>query len=123
MDWFLNHRDLRHDMLCYLYLFIKIINIYASKYPRRMLLINPLSEHYTVEKFRACKSYISPLYAYMCVYVYIYIYIYIHIYPQTHVLSFPGLIMWLGLTSREQLKSPECLKYQVLSFAKMLVAW
>ena len=29
--------------------------------------------------------------------------------------------MWLGLTSREQLMSPECSKHQVLSFAKMLV--
>ena len=29
--------------------------------------------------------------------------------------------VWLGLTSREQLMSPECSKHQVLSFAKMLV--
>ena len=31
----------------------KIIDIYASKYPRRMLLINPLSENWTVEMFNA----------------------------------------------------------------------
>ena len=32
------HRDIFLD-------YDKIINIYASKYPRRMLLINPLSEN------------------------------------------------------------------------------
>ena len=31
--------------------------------------------------------------------------------------------LWLGLTNREQLISPECSKHQVLSFAKMLVFW
>ena len=31
--------------------------------------------------------------------------------------------VWLMLTSREQPMSPECSKYQVLSFAKMLVVW
>ena len=35
----------------------KIINIYASKYPRRMLLINPLSKNWTVETFMARKTY------------------------------------------------------------------
>ena len=35
----------------------KIIDIYASKYPRRMLLINPLNENYTVETCNARKSY------------------------------------------------------------------
>ena len=29
--------------------------------------------------------------------------------------------VWLGLTSREQLMSPECSKHQVLSFAETLV--
>ena len=29
--------------------------------------------------------------------------------------------VWLGLTSREQLMSPECSKHQVLSFAKMQI--
>ena len=29
--------------------------------------------------------------------------------------------MWLGLTSREQLMSPECSKHQLLSFSKRLV--
>ena len=33
------------------------------------------------------------------------------------------LSVWLGLTSREQLMSPECSKHQVLSFVKMLVVW
>ena len=33
----------------------KIIDIYASKYPRRMLLINPLSKNQTVETFNAGK--------------------------------------------------------------------
>ena len=31
--------------------------------------------------------------------------------------------VWLGLTTREQLMSPECSKNQVLNFAKMLVVW
>ena len=31
--------------------------------------------------------------------------------------------VWLGLTIREQLMSPECSKHQVLSFAKLLVMW
>ena len=35
----------------------KIIDIYASKYPRRMLLINPLSENETVELLNARKTY------------------------------------------------------------------
>ena len=35
----------------------KIIDIYASKYPRRMLLINPLSENQTVETFNARRTY------------------------------------------------------------------
>ena len=40
------HRDIFLD-------YDKIINIYASKYPRKMLLINPLS----VETFNARKTY------------------------------------------------------------------
>ena len=35
----------------------KAIHIYASKYPRRMLLINPLSENLTVETFNAKRTY------------------------------------------------------------------
>ena len=31
--------------------------------------------------------------------------------------------VWLKLTSREQLMSPECSKHQVVSFAKMFVVW
>ena len=34
----------------------KIINIYASRYPTRMFLINRLSENYTVEKFNVRKT-------------------------------------------------------------------
>ena len=52
MDWFLFDKDLCHErvnallLVCY-YQDIcldydKIIDIYASKYPRRLLLINPL---------------------------------------------------------------------------------
>ena len=55
MDWFLSDRDLRHERINALLLvcthgdifldYDKIIDIYASKYPRRMLLVNPLSEN------------------------------------------------------------------------------
>ena len=56
--------------------------------------------------------------------VIIYIYIYIYIYIHRHVFrSSQDSSVWLGLTSREQLISPECSKYQVLSFAEMLVVW
>ena len=55
MDWFLYDRDLRHERVNAL-LFVcihrdiflnydKIIDIYDSRYPRRMLLINPLSKN------------------------------------------------------------------------------
>ena len=55
MEWFLYDRDLRHERINALLLvcihrdiflgYDKIIDIYASKYPRRMLLTNPLSEN------------------------------------------------------------------------------
>ena len=55
MDWFLYDRDHRHKGVNVLLLvciqrdtfldYDKIIDIYASKYPRKMLLINPLSEN------------------------------------------------------------------------------
>ena len=54
--------------------------------------------------------------------VYIYIYTYIHIHIQMFRFSQDSSV-WLGLTSREQLMSPECSKHQVLSFAKMLAVW
>ena len=44
------HRDIFLD-------YDKIIEIYAPKYPRRMLLINSLSENETVETFNARKTY------------------------------------------------------------------
>ena len=44
------HRDIFVD-------YEKIIDIYTSKYPRRMLLINPLSENQTVETFHTRKTY------------------------------------------------------------------
>ena len=54
MDWFLYERDLRYERVNVLLLvcihrdiffdYDKIIDIYASKYPRRMLLVNPLSK-------------------------------------------------------------------------------
>ena len=34
-----------------------------------------------------------------------------------------GSSVWLVLTSREQLTSPDCSKHQVLVFAKMLIVW
>ena len=43
------HRDIFLD-------YDEIINIYVSKYPRRMLLINPLSENETVEMFNVRKT-------------------------------------------------------------------
>ena len=49
--------------------------------------------------------------------IYIY-YIHRHMFGPSQDLS-----LWLGLTSREQLMSPECSKHQVLSFAKTLVVW
>ena len=44
------------------------------------------------------------------------IYIHIHVFRPAQDSS-----VWFGLTSREQLMSPECSKHQVLSLAKMLV--
>ena len=61
---------------------------------------------------------------YVYKYVYIYTYIYIYIYIHRHVLRpSQDSSAWLGLTSREQLMSPECSNHQVLSFAKMHVVW
>ena len=49
---------------------------------------------------------------------------YIYIYNNRHVFCpSQDSSVWLGLTSREQLMSPECCKHQVLSFAKMLYIW
>ena len=56
------------------------------------------SQEYSLNKFRA--------------------YIHRHVFRPSQNSS-----VWLGLTSREQLMSPECSKHQVLSFAKMLVLW
>ena len=45
-------------------------------------------------------------------------------YIHRHVFRpFRDSSVWLGLSSRKQLISPECSKHQVLSFAKMLVVW
>ena len=53
---------------------------------------------------------------YIHIYIYIYIYIYICIYIHKHVfLPSQDSSVWLWLTSREQLMSPECSKHQVLS--------
>ena len=61
MDWFLYDRDLRHERInALLFVYIhrdisldydKIIDIYASKYPRGMLLIDPVSENEIVVTF------------------------------------------------------------------------
>ena len=56
MDWFLYERDLRHErvnaslLVCihreiYSLIMRQNIQIFSSEYPRRMLLINPLSEN------------------------------------------------------------------------------
>ena len=37
--------------------YYKIIDMYVFRYPRRMLLINPLSENETAERFNARKSF------------------------------------------------------------------
>ena len=50
-------------------------------------------------------------------YIYIYIYIHRHMFCPSQDLS-----VCLGLTSREELMSPECSRDKVLSFAKMLYA-
>ena len=67
MDWFLRNRNLLHDRVNALLLecihgdifldYDIIIDIYASKYPRMTLLVNPLSENYTAEMFNARKTY------------------------------------------------------------------
>ena len=46
--------------------------------------------------------------SFLCMYI---IYIHIHVFRPSQDSS-----VWLGLTSREQLMSPECSKHQVLSF-------
>ena len=66
MDWFLYDKNLRHERVNALLLacihwdifldYDKIIDIYASKYQRKMLLLNPLSKSQTVETFSATKT-------------------------------------------------------------------
>ena len=56
------------------------------------------------------------MYIYIC--IYIYIYIHMHVFRPSQVSS-----VWLGLTSREQLISPECSRHQVLSFALPKCLW
>ena len=66
MDWFLCDKNLPHERVNNLLLsciqweifldYDKIIDIYAFKYQRRMLLINPLSKRQTVERFKATKT-------------------------------------------------------------------
>ena len=64
------------------------------------------------------------MYVCMCVCVYVCAYVYVFIYIHRHVFRpFQDTLVWLGLTSREQLMSPECSKHQVLSFSKTLVVW
>ena len=67
MDWFLYDKNLRHERVNALLLacihwdifldYDKIIDIYASKYPRSMLLINTLNKNQTVETLNARKTY------------------------------------------------------------------
>ena len=66
MDWFLYDKNLHHEIVnafqlsCFHWdIFLdynKIIDIYASKYQRRMLLISPLSKNLAVEMFNATKT-------------------------------------------------------------------
>ena len=49
--------------------------------------------------------------------------IYIYIYPHTRVLSFPGLISVARVNEKRTTDVTRVLKYQVLSFTKMLVVW
>ena len=64
----------------------------------------------------ANKIKISPVF--ITLKTFIRLYIHIHVFRPSQDSS-----VWLWLTSREQLMSPECSKHQVLSFAKMLVVW
>ena len=67
VDWFLYNRsfcDKRVNLLLLACIhwdifldYDKIIDIYASKYQRKMLLIHPLSKNYTAEMFNARKTY------------------------------------------------------------------
>ena len=58
------------------------------------------------------------IYIYLSIYLSIYIYIYIYIYIHRHLFHpSQDSSVWLGLTSREKLKSSECSKHQVLSYA------
>ena len=66
MDWFLYDKNLRHERVNAVLLacikwdifldYDKIIDIYASKYQKGMLLINPLRKNWTVETFNATKT-------------------------------------------------------------------
>ena len=62
-------------------------------------------------------TYILCIYIYICNVRIFCIYIHIHVFLPSQDSS-----VWLGLTSREQLMSPECSKHQVLSFAKMRIS-
>ena len=54
------------------------------------------------------------IYIYKYIFIYAYIYIYIYIYINRHVFRLSqDSSVWLGLTSREQLMSPECSKHQI----------
>ena len=67
MVWFLYDRNFRQERVNALLLacihwdifldYDKIIDIYASKYPRSMLLINTLNKNQTVETLNARKTY------------------------------------------------------------------
>ena len=66
MDWFLYDRNFRLERVNALLLecihwdifldYDKIVDIYASKYQKRMLLINPLSKNWTAETLNARKT-------------------------------------------------------------------
>ena len=63
------------------------------------------------------------MYIYIVYILYIYIYIFIYIYISTDTCFVLPRTHQCGsrLTTREELKSPECSKYEVLSFAKICI--
>ena len=93
---------------------------FRKKKKRTLILL--LSKSYCWNILAFCLPIGFKCYIYLYnIYVHnIYIYIYIHIYV---FCPSQDSLVWLGLTKREQLMSPECSKHQVLSIAKIFVVW
>ena len=98
---------------CYMYTYIYISFLYY------LYMCNIYIYIYIYILYACMYMYIYMyIYVYICIYIYIYIYIHLHVFRPSQDSS-----VWLGLTSRRQLMSPECSKHEVLGFAKMLVVW